>query len=242
MNRLPLETRAFIIKCLCEGMSIRSTSRLTGVARNTVSKLLVDAGRAASVYQDEVFRDLSCKDLEADEIWSFVHARRYTPTTNPEAGDVWTWVAICAESRLVPAWWVGDRTNETGYDFMLDLDKRFLNEYRLVTDQWQAYEPAAEKIPRINHVQVVDKRSSDVNTNHIERLNGTMRLSIKRFHRATYAFSKKLENHMHAVALFFMHYNFCHWHNTFRETPAMAEGLEDRRWEAMDIAKLLGSN
>lgn len=114
MNRLSREDRTRVIACLVEGNSIRSTVRMTGIAKNTVTKLLVEIGAACSKYQDEAFRNLNCKRLQADEIWSFVYAK--AKNVKPEhfqdggyAGDVWTWTAIDADTKLVPCWMVGGR-------------------------------------------------------------------------------------------------------------------------------------
>ena len=235
MNRLPLERRALILNCLTEGMSQRATARIVGVSRNTVSKLAIDAGEAAAEYQDRTFRDLDCEIIEADEIWSFVYARRYTKTTNPEAGDVWTWVALCQETRLIPAWWIGDRTTDTATRFLADLNSRLNSPFQFNTDHLYSYTGAAARFPgRVAH----ETEPKGV-TSHIERLNGTMRLNMRRYNRATYAFSKKLAHHVSSIALFFLHYNFCHKHRTLGMTPAMAEGITDRQWDSLDIAKLL---
>src|SRR5258707_13805195 len=102
MNRLTRDERARILTLLFEGMSIRAIVRVTGASKNTIAKLLVDAGRACAAYQDRVLRNLSCKRVQLDEIWSFVYAKqdnvRYALTPPDDAGDVWTWTALCADS------------------------------------------------------------------------------------------------------------------------------------------------
>src|SRR5207244_3978004 len=112
MNRLSSERRAQVVGCLVEGMSIRATVRLTGAAKNTVTKLLVDLGAACSEYQDGALQRLNAKRIECDEIWSFVGAKqKHVPEGHEdEWGDWWTWVAIDAETKLVPSWYVGKRT------------------------------------------------------------------------------------------------------------------------------------
>jgi hypothetical protein len=136
MNRLSTEKRAQIIGCLTEGMSIRSTVRITGASKNTITKLLVDLGDACSAYQHATLRDLTCTTFECDEIWNFVYAKdKNIPTPRQGEhgiGSVWTWTAICADTKLIPAWFVGQRTAVDGYLFMMDLRTRL--KYRPLTN------------------------------------------------------------------------------------------------------------
>ncbi len=137
---------ALIIRCLVEGMSIRATTRITDTSKNTVAKLLVDAGKACSAYQNRVLRDLPCRRVQVDDIWSFVHARQKNVTeAAPEwAGDVWTWTAICADTKLVPSWVVGDRSSETAAVFMNDLRDRLAGRIQLTSDGHRPYLEAVE--------------------------------------------------------------------------------------------------
>ena len=148
MNTLPLKTRTLILRCLVEGMSIRSTVRTTSVSKNTVVKLLIDAGKACSSYQDRVLRDLPCTRIQVDEIWAFVYAKRKNlenaKNAPSEAGDVWTWTAIDADTKLVPAWVVGDRSSETAIEFMDDLRSRLANRVQLTSDGYHVYVDAVE--------------------------------------------------------------------------------------------------
>jgi len=143
MNRLSTERRARVIAALVEGNSIRSTVRLTGVAKNTVTKLLVDLGEACWLYQDAAMRNLPCTLLQCDEVWSFCYAKqKNAPDAKaaPEiAGDVWTWVAIDADSKLVPSWRIGDRSSETALAFVDDLAKRLANRVQITSDGHRAY-------------------------------------------------------------------------------------------------------
>ena len=275
MNRLPENRRALILRCLVEGMSLRATARTADVSKNTVVKLLVDAGRACSEYQSRVLRDLKCRRFEVDEIWSFVYAKeKNVPRAKnapPEAGDVWTWTAICADTKLVPSWRIGDRSSATAIEFLDDLRARLANRVQLTSDGHRAYLDAVEGAfggdvdyamlvklyggvegrdsgPRYSPAQCtgIHKRvvSGDpdpelVSTSYVERQNLTMRMSMRRFTRLTNAFSKKVENHTHAVALHFMYYNFCRIHRTLRVTPALEAGVTDRLWEISDIVKLI---
>lgn len=148
MNKLDLKSRARILACLVEGNSIRATVRMTGAAKNTVVKLLADVGAACAAYQDKALRNLPCKRLQCDEIWSFVYAKaKNVPTAKaaPEgAGDAWTWTAICADTKLVAAWAIGPRDGGIAYDFMQDLAGRLANRVQLTTDGHKAYLEAVE--------------------------------------------------------------------------------------------------
>ena len=247
VNRLPTEKRALILQLLTEGMGINATSRIIGCSNNTVLKLLRDAGEACSDYQHETLVDLPCTRLQADETWSFVYAKKDTQTDNPEAGDVWTWVAICEDTRLVPTWMIGDRTLDTGSAFMKDLALRIRQPVRLSTDGLNVY---VEAIDDAFGSWMVDHRilkrlypnagTSVGRTSYIERQNLTMRMNIRRYSRRTNAFSKKLENHAHAVALNYMVYNFARPHKTLKgRTPAQAAGITDHKWTHADIVTRL---
>ncbi len=148
MNRLDTKKRTLILRLLVEGNSIRSTTRIADVSKNTVAKLLIDAGKACEAYQDKVLRDLPCRRIQVDEIWSFIYAKeKNVPRAKaapPEAGDVWTWTAICADTKLVPSWRVGDRSSETAIELMDDLRARLACRVQLTTDGLKAYLEAVE--------------------------------------------------------------------------------------------------
>lgn len=142
MNRLSVEKRAQVVRCLVEGNSIRATVRMTGVAKNTVTKLLVDLGGACSIYMDNHMRDLPCETVQVDEIWAFVGAKAKNVTSEKAAegwGDVWTWVAIDADTKLVPTYRVGPRDMREGTEFVKDLAKRMRNRIQLTTDGLPSY-------------------------------------------------------------------------------------------------------
>ena len=150
MNRLSTAKRAAVVSAICEGNSIRATVRMTGVAKNTIVKLLVDLGAACAKYQDEHLRNLPCKRVQCDEIWSWVYAKakNVTPAiaeNHAHAGDVWTWTAIDADTKLVPSWLVGTRDLDSAYTFMHDLADRMANRVQLTTDGHRAYLEAVGK-------------------------------------------------------------------------------------------------
>lgn len=273
MNRLSSEARTQILGMMVEGMSIRAITRLTGASKNTVAKLLVDAGRACLDYQDVTLRDLPCKRVQCDEIWSFVYAKdKNVPESmrgNPDVGSVWTWTAICADTKLVPTFYVGTRDAGAAYEFMSDLGARLSNRVQLTTDGHGAYLSAVDAVfgNAIDYAQLVkiygaepegEKRYSPakclgsrpedikgwpdpahVSTSYVERQNLSMRMGLRRFTRLTNAFSKKVENHIHALSIYFMHYNFVRIHQTLRCTPAMEAGVTDRLWSIEDMVGLL---
>lgn len=148
MNKLTDEKRAAVIRSLVEGNSIRSTVRMTGVAKNTVSKLLLDIGTACSQFQDQALRNLPCKRLQCDEIWSFCYSKAKNVPVEKKGqkgvGDVWTWTAICADTKLIPSWQVGARDAATAFRFMSDLSERLANRVQLTTDGNRVYVEAIE--------------------------------------------------------------------------------------------------
>jgi len=274
MNKLDTAARARVVSCLVEGNSIRSTVRMIGVAKNTVVKLLADLGAACSEYQDKTFRNLTCKRLQCDEIWSFVGAKEANIPTEEKGqgrGDVWTWTAIDAETKLIPCWYVGNRDGEAAYHFMHDLAGRLANRVQMTTDGFRPYLRAVEdafgteidfaqlvKIygksfnntpeARYSPAQCMGARKAKimgkpdyahVSTSICERQNLNMRMGMRRFTRLTNAFSKKVENHEHAIALYFMYYNFCRIHQSLRVTPSMEAGVSDHVWSLEEVIALL---
>lgn len=283
MNRLDTGTRTRIVAALVEGNSIRATARLTGTAKGTILKLLPEIGAACLAYQQEAFVNLPCKTVQCDEIWSFVSAKEKNVPRQERGqgrGDAWTWTAICADTKLVPSWYVGSRDAVAAYCFMEDLASRLANRIQLTTDGLRTYLTAVEgafgwhgvdyamlvKIygqpqdgtvryspPKLLSTEKTwvmgDPDEAKVSTSYVERCNLTMRMGMRRFTRLTNAFSKKLENHQHAVSLHFMHYNYCRPHTTLtkanrgiHKTPAMAAGLTDHVWKIEEIVALLTPN
>lgn len=273
MNKLDRKARAHILHLLCEGQSIRAVTRLTGASKNTVTKLVVDAGRACAGYQDRVLRNLPCTTVQVDEIWNFVYAKqghlkdaKRAPT---DAGDVWTWTAICADTKLLCTWLIGSRDAESAESFMLDLRDRLTNRVQLTSDGHRPYltavhaafgadidyamlvklygpEPGGEK--RYSPPQCIGARKTrimgnpdhdKISTSYAERHNLTMWMHLRRFTRLTNAFSKKVENHAYAVALHAMYYNFVRVHQTLRVSPAMAAGVTTKLWEMADVVAMI---
>src|SRR3984957_3629441 len=273
MNKLDRETRARVLHLLCEGQSIRAATRLTGVSKKAVMKLVVDAGHACTEYQDRVLRNLPSKRVQVDEIWNFIYAKadhvKDAKTPPKDAGDVWTWTAIDAESKLLVSWLVADRTTESATMFMDDLKERLANRVQLTSDGHRPYleavagtfgddvdyamlqkiygaEPQGEK--RYSPAKCIGAKKREItgspdakhiSTSFVERQNLTMRMHMRRFTRLTNAFSKKIENHACAVALHSMYYNFVRLHQTLKVSPAMAAGVTDRLWEMVDVVDVL---
>jgi IS1 family transposase len=270
MNQLPLGKRAQILGMMAEGMSLHAISRLTGASKNTLAKMLVDAGTFFMAYHDEHVRNLNCRRLQLDEIWSFVGCKEKNAT--PEAqglGDVWTWTAICADTKLIASWFIGDRAAETGKMLTCDLARRLANRVQITSDGHRAYldamdaafgdevdysqlvkiyRPAPEGRHRYSPPEFVkavktcctgNPDPQHVSSSFAERQNLNIRMGSRRMTRLTNAFSRKIANHTYAMAIYFMHYNFVRIHQTLRATPAMAAGVTDKLWDLEDMAVLL---
>ena len=275
MNKLSLIKQAQILHLLVEGNSLRATARITDVSRNTVDKLLRDVGMACLAYQDNTLKNLPCKRIQCDEIWSFIYSKDKNVPINKKGqfgyGDVWTWVAIDADTKLVPCWHIGQRNSKAARRFIDDLAGRLKNRVQLTTDGHKAYLTAIEHSfgAGIDYAMLVkiygdtpgnkqeqryssgqccgtitgavsgNPRENHISTSFVERQNLTMRMSIRRFTRLTNAFSKKIENHMFAVSLHYMYYNFGRIHQSLRVTPAMEAGIADHVWSLEEIAGLV---
>lgn len=250
---------------------MRSVSRVANVSINTVGKLLAEAGNACIILHDELVRDVPSRRVQCDEIWSFCYAKQGNvsrATAAPaEAGDVWTWTAIDADSKLIISFLVGGRDATYATEFMHDVAARLRYRVQMTTDGHRPYLEAIRDAfeNRIDYAQLIKifgdspttrgtgryspppctgirtRRVSGlpdpdhVSTSYCERQNLTMRMSMRRFTRLTNAFSKKIENHCHALALYFVHYNFCRIHKSLRTSPAMAAGITDRLWSLEDV-------
>ena len=272
MNKLTTAKRAAVVAALVEGNSVRSTCRLTSVSIPTVLKLLAELGAACARYQDEAIRKVHAPRIQVDEIWQFVYSKAKNVPAEKKGqfgyGDVWTWVAIDADSKLVLSFRVGPRDLGTAYDLMHDLAERVVNGIQLTTDGFRVYLEAVESafnedidyamLAKVYGNDSTEKRYSPakivstqlsvisgtpdpkhVSTSYVERQNLTMRMSMRRFTRLTNGFSKKVENHSASVARHYMRYNFARVHKTLRVTPAMQAGLADHVWSLEEIVGLL---
>jgi IS1 family transposase len=272
MNRLSIDERAQIIAALVEGNSIRSVCRMLGREKRTVTRLLVEVGTACYRFQDRVLRNLKCSRIQCDEIWSYIGCKEKNVTLKKAAerivGDAWVWVAIDADTKLVPCWLVGKRDAGSATEFIADLERRLAHRVQLTTDGHKVYlnavidafadevdysqlvkyygnEPEAQKrySPAICNgcekiIRIGDPDPMHISTSYVERQNLTMRMGMRRFTRLTNGFSKKIENHEAAVALHYMYYNFARIHQTLRVTPAMAAGISGHVWSFQEIVAL----
>lgn len=272
MNRLDSQEQVRVVAALVEGNSIRSTSRMTGVARNTVTKLLVDLGSACMKFHDTHVRNVRVRRLQCDEIWAYVGAKAKNVSAEKKEigwGDVWTWVGIDAQTKLVVSYLVGGRGADWAKDFMDDCASRIAGRVQITTDGHRAYLEAVEgafgadvdyaQLHKIYGASLENEaryspavcigcdmktvsgnpNPKHVSTSYVERQNLNMRMGMRRFTRLTNAFSKKLENHAHAVALHFMYCNFVRIHQTLRVTPAMEGGLTDHVWSLEELCALV---
>ncbi len=274
MNRLNIEQRAKIIGCLVEGVSVRATSRLTGASKVTILKLIADLGEACKAHHDKVVRNLPCKRIECDEIWSFVYAKaKNVPEQCKNTfgfGDVYTWTALCSDTKLMVSYRVDRRDEQAAHAFIQDLPGRLANRVQLTTDGFRPYLMAVEDAfgAHVDYAMLIKLYSHDdaksdarkyspgeccgtrkrritgkpdyrnVSTSYVERMNLNMRMGMRRFTRLTNAFSKKVENHANAMAIYFTFYNFARIHQSLRVTPAMEAKLTDHVWTLEGIAVL----
>jgi IS1 family transposase len=273
MNTISKERRIAVIAALVEGNSIRSTVRMSGAAKDTVLKLLANFGRACEAYQTHTLRNLPCQRVQCDEVWSFCYAKQKNVPADKQGqfgyGDIWTWTALCADTKLICSWKIGTRGASTASAFMHDLAGRLANRIQLTTDGHRVYVDAVDSAfgSNIDYAMLVKLYGNDregearyspaecigcraipisgnpqarhVSTSFVERQNLTMRMNMRRFTRLTNAFSKKVANHGHAIALHFMYYNFCRVLQTLRVTPAMEAGIADHVWSLEEVAGLL---
>jgi IS1 family transposase len=273
MNRLPAAKRAQILSMLCEGSSMRATARIADASYNTVAALLADAGEACAAFHDQAIRNVRAKRVQCDEIWAFCYAKQRNVATAKaapkQAGDIWTWTAIEAQTKLIISYLIGGRDAEYANVFMRDVADRLANRVQLTTDGHRAYLDAVEGAfgADVDYAQLVKlygeapepagryspaqctgcKRAriegrpdpAHVSTSYAERQNLTMRMQMRRFTRLTNAFSKKAEAHYHMVALYTVWYNFVRIHKTLRVSPAMASGLSQRLWDMADVVALI---
>jgi IS1 family transposase len=274
-NSLKREKQEAIIKCLVDGNSIRSTERILGVHRDTIMRFMVRVGNGCAQLMNDELRGLLCERIQCDEIWGFIGKKqRHVLGTDDinRVGDVWTWVAIDPDTKLIPAFKVGKRDLMTAQDFMSDLASRLENRVQLSTDALPMYLEAAwwafngnvdyakivktyeaepigpgryspPKVTSTKKTVLLGKPDTDhISTSHIERQNLTMRLCMRRLTRLTNGFSKKLENHKAATALHFAHYNLCRIHRTIKTTPAVAAGVMYEPWTVSDLLEVALSN
>ena len=255
---------------------MRSVSRIADVSINTVSKLLVDAGRACARFHDEAMRNVKARRVQVDEIWAFTYAKQKNvdkaKAAPSGAGDTWTWTALDADSKLIVSWLVGPRDAGSAYTFVSDLAERLAGRTQITSDGLRLYVDAVEDVfgADVDYSQLVkiygspaenearryspatclgcvpklitgDPDPEHISTSYVERQNLTMRMSMRRFTRLTNGFSKKVENHVHMVALYTVFYNWTRVHKTLRTSPAQAAGLTDRLWDMSDVVALIAA-
>ena len=275
-NVISTAKKVAVISALVEGCSVRSTVRMTGVSKGAVLRLLVAVGNACAEYHDRVARNVAAKRVQVDEIWSFVGCKEKNVTTEKierdgVCGDVWTYTAIEAQTKLILSWMVGRRDAGFATEFLQDVESRLRNRVQLTTDGHKMYLTAVPDAfsEDVDYAQLVKIYGNDpegqkryspaqcrgtqrievigepdpahISTSYVERQNLNMRMNMRRFTRLTNAFSKKLENHVASLALFHMHYNFARVHQTLRVTPAMEAGISSHVWSIHEIVQLSGN-
>lgn len=262
MNILPIEKRKQILHMLVEGASMRSVSRVVGVSINTVTKLQKRVGEWAAEYQDKTFVNLTCKRLQCDEIWSFCHCKgdNIPPRLYGKegVGDIWTWTSIDPDTKLIPHWLVGTREGKYATVFIEGLAKRLANRVQISTDGYSSYMTAIEatfgddvdygilmKLYENKKFYMYKQHGTGrpdkkhISTSAVERQNLTMRMSMRRFTRKTNAHSKKIDHHRHALAMYFLYYNFIREHSSLGMTPAKAAGIAGRAWTWEEVIGMI---
>lgn len=267
MNKLSKEKRAQIINLLIEGNSLRGTARLANVDYNTVLSFLIKVGEACAEYQYIHLRNLPCKRIQIDEIWSFCYTKQKNLSKAKSApngaGDLWTFTSLCPDTKLAPTWLVGVRDTETATDFIKDLASRMSDKIQLTSDGFKIYENAVNGTfgANVDYAMLVKQydgkqhyigsekriiigspKKEYISTSLVERQNLTMRMSMRRFIRETSGFSKKVENHCAMVNIYFMYYNFARIHSTLKITPAMEAGISKHIWNIEEIVDLAYKN
>ena len=268
MNKLNIEQQEKVISALVEGVSIRSTERMTGIHRDTIMRLGVSTGQHCQNILDREMRNIKSSKIQMDEIWCFVGKKqRHVGLMDnvEEVGDQWIFVALDADTKLVPSFKIGKRTSENAIALTDDLASRLTNRVQISSDQLRAYieavdlsfggevdygqivksfeaEPVGAGRYSPPHVVSVDRHKvlgmpnmSHISTSFVERQNLTIRMQMRRLTRLTNAFSKKLDNLKAAVALHFAHYNFVRIHQSLKTTPAMEAGVTNRLWNIRDL-------
>lgn len=265
--RLTLKDASTILGLLLEGMSIRAAERLTGICRKTICDMLLVVGANCERFLDAKVRNVAAKDVQVDEIWSFVGCKeknRVTHSYNQSFGDSWTFIAIERETKLVLCHRVGQRNNETCWAFLKQLNLATTGKFQLSTDGLNAY---TLNVPfalgnRVAFAQLIKSFAGQqstiryspakitgierkpmfgnpdverICTSHVERLNLTLRMTMRRFTRLTNAHSKSLKHHAAMQSIFFAFYNFCRKHEAIKQTPAMAAGLTDKVWSVREL-------
>lgn len=259
MNKLPAEKRAKILTLLCEGMSMRAIARAEDVSQNTVAKALVDAGTVCAEMHDELVQGVKASRIQCDEIWTFNYCKQRAVATAKsapaDAGDLWTWTGIDADSKLIVSYLVDDRSGQAAIELMDDLRSRLSNRVQITTDGHRAYLEAVEGAfgSDVDYAQIIKmygltpspagryspaectgikkvrvERNPDekhISTSFAEAHNKTMRMHMRRFARLTNGHSKKVANHAHMVALYTMYYNFIRARSKLKMTPAMQAAI-----------------
>lgn len=256
MNRLSKSQSTLILRCLVDGNSLRAITRITGHARDTITKLMLRIGHNCQSYLDGKLTNLKCRRIQIDEIWSFIGCKDKSIIKGKIGlGSIWTWVAMDPDTKLVVSWLNGERNNANTRIFVEDLATRLSSRVQLTSDGYTHYKEVMENAfhGEVDYTMLVKRyennryvgckkrvmcgkpKEEHKSTSLVERQNLTMRMCIRRFTRKTNAFSKSIANHECAVALHFMYYNFVRIHQSLKITPAMAHGLSKRLWKLEDL-------
>ena len=250
MNQLPFAQQVHAITLLTEGMSLRAVHRLTGIHRDTLMRLSNRVGAACARLHHGTMRNLQVNFIEIDETWGFVRKKQHhLQDSDPaEYGDAYLWLALDAQTKLVISYLVGKRTGESARALLTDLRSRVINRPQITTDAFHVYEEAVDATfgGDVDYVMMNKKAGTysvqrgrpnydHVTTNHVERINLSVRTQMRRQTRRTSGHSKKLANHQAAIDLMISAYNFCRVHESLQVTPALEYGLADHVWSIAEL-------
>jgi transposase-like protein/IS1 family transposase len=271
--RIGVDRTAQVISMLCEGLSIRAVSRLTGCNKHTILEMLLLVGERCKLYMESAIVNVPVKDVSLDELWSFLGCREKTriALSRPfgTCGDQYCFIGMDRNTRLILAWHIGSRTSENGHTFARKLARACCKDkFQISTDGWRPYKHMIPYVfPRADYGQIIKIFSNKdaarytpgeiveirlkpianepdldrINTSHSERFNLSIRMGMRRFTRLTNGFSRSHAHHEAALALFFMHYNYCQRHGTLKTTPAVAAGLATERWTVAEMIERTAS-
>lgn len=273
MKQLSKEQRCAVVRCLVDGCSIRASLRITGVSKNAMQRLTKTLGEACLEYQDRVLRKLPCKRIQCDEIWNFCYAKgKNVPDEmrgQPGVGSMWTWTALCADTKLIVLWQLGARDAANAQAFNRDVSERLANRVQLTTDGNRLYLEAVETyfardidyamfVKQYGQDEAPERAYSpakclgakktwvhgepdmdDAPTSYAERQNLNIRMQNRRYTRLTNAFSKKAEMLAYSIAITFFYHNFVRVHQTLRMPPALKAGVTDHKWIFEEMVDLM---
>lgn len=263
MQRITISQRAAVLRCLVEGCSLATTTRITGAAKNTIQRVLAESAEACEDHHDRHAVGLLCESVQMDEQWSYYacKADHVAQSKRKIGGDIWCSTAMCADSKFIISWIVGTRDTDDANDLCSDLAYRLGNSPQINADGWSAYCTAVRRfLPDCDFGRMVKKYKEIkgrlevvavnkiaergnpdmdlLSTSFMERQNLTSRMTNRRLTRSTNGYSKKAQNHSNMLSLMYFSYNYCRKHMSLKQTPAQAIKVADHQWSFEEVAQM----